>query len=85
MASDAPLPPFTSLPRGVSFRVFLLEKMPEELALTHTGETGYSLFAAMAVSSRLAIREIRICVDLVRSLVGEVDLHWSLEKDKKEA
>jgi hypothetical protein len=85
LSSDSPLPPFLSSPRGVSFRILVQEKMPEELAISHVGENGYAVFAALSVSSRLASREVELCVDLVRSLVGEVDLSWNGEEEKKEA
>jgi hypothetical protein len=73
---DNPLPPFLSIPSGVSFRSLLLEKTPEELRLEHVGESGYAVFAAMAVTSRLASVEVERCVTLVRSLLGEVDMEW---------
>ena len=59
------------------------ERMPEELSLEHAGENGYAVFAALSVSSRLAGGEVAHCVELVRSLVGEVDLHWSLNDEKE--
>jgi hypothetical protein len=56
----------------------------EELKLEHVGENGYAVFAALAVSSRLASSEVDRCVGLVKSLVGEVDLRWG-DEGKKEA
>jgi hypothetical protein len=46
------------------------------------GENGFAVFAALAVSSRLITREVERCVDLVRSLVGEVDMGWHLDEKK---
>jgi hypothetical protein len=85
LSMDNPLPPFLKPPRGVSFRVLMAERLPEELSLEHVGENGYAVFAAVAVSSRLASREVQRCVSLVRDLVGEVDLQWDLTSDKKDA
>jgi len=76
LAMDAPLPPFLSLPRGVSFRSIIEERPPEQLKFEHVGENGYAVFSALAVSSRLGSREMERCVKLVKSLVGEVDLGW---------
>lgn len=83
---DTPLPPYVPLPRGVSFRSVLLEKTAEELNIEHVGENGYAVFAAMAVTSRLARLAIARCVELVKSLLGEVDLDWAWykEENKKE-
>ena len=83
LSLDTPLPPFMSTPQGVSFRVLVQERMPEELSLEHVEENGYAVFAALAVSSRLVSREIERCVGLVRSLVGEMDLRWDVEELKK--
>ena len=58
--------------------------MPEELSLDHIEENGYAVFAAIAVSARLAGRELERCVDLIRSLVGEVDVTWALPGGKKD-
>lgn len=85
LALDSPLPPFLGIPRSVSFRALVQERMPEELALGHIEENGYAVFAALAVSSRLASREVERCVELVRSLVGEVDLRWDADEAKKDA
>ena len=52
------------------------------MSLKHVGETGYAVFAAMSVSSQLAGVEIEQCVELVRSLVGEVDLAWNVDVDE---
>jgi len=81
LSLDTPLPPFLEVPRAVSFRLLLQEKMPGELALEHVGENGYSVFAALAVSFRLASRELRKCVEVVRALEGEVDLQWELDDE----
>jgi hypothetical protein len=72
-------------PRGASLRKLVAEKLPEELALEHVGENGYAVFAAVAVSSRLASREVQRCVELVTDLVGEVDLQWNVSDGKKDA
>jgi hypothetical protein len=84
LSLDTPLPPFLSTPRGTSFRLLVLQRVPEELRLEHVRENGYAVFAALAVSSRLASREVDRCVSLVKSLVGEVDLRWGYD-GKKEA
>ena len=84
LSMDSPLPPFLGVPRPVSFRVLVHERMPEELALPHVEENGYAVFAALAVSSRLVSREVERCVELVRSLVGEVDIRWNSEEEKKD-
>jgi len=55
--------------------------MPGELALEHVGENGYSVFVALGVSFRLASRELRKCVEVVRALEGEVDLQWELDDE----
>ena len=83
LALDSPLPPFLQSPKGVSFRVLVQDEMPEELAIGHVEENGYAVFAALAVSMRLASVEVERCVELVKSLVGEVDLKWNLEDTKK--
>jgi hypothetical protein len=62
----------------------MAERLPEELGLEHVGENGYAVFAAIAVSSRLASREVQRCVSFVRDLVGEVDLQWDVTKAKQE-
>ena len=85
LALDSPLPPFLPSPKVVSFRVLVQEEMPEELSLGHVEENGYAVFAALAVSMRLASREVERCVQLVKSLVGEVDLKWNMEDLKKDA
>ena len=84
LSLDTPLPPFLGTPRGVSFRALVQERMPEELSLRHVEENGYAVFAALAVSSRLVGRELERCVELVRSLVGEVDLRWDVDERKKD-
>ena len=84
LSLDTPLPPFLSIPRGVSLRVLVQERMPEELSLGHVEESGYAVFSALAVSSRLVSREVEQCVELVRSLVGEVDLRWDVDEGKKD-
>jgi len=85
LAMDTPLPPYVQLPRGVSFRSLLLEKALEELKIEHVEESGYAVFAAMAVTSRLSRLAIGRCVELVKSLLGEVDLNWAwYKKVKKE-
>ena len=61
----------------------MVERLPEELGLEHVGENGYAVFAAVAVSSRLANREVQECVKLVKNLVGEVDLRWDVTGKKK--
>jgi hypothetical protein len=61
------------------------EDMPEELSLGHVEENGYAVFAALSVSMRLASLEVERCVQLVKSLVGEVDLKWNMEDLKKDA
>ena len=87
LSLDTPLPPFLHVPGPVSFRLALQQKMPGELALEHVEENGFAVFAALAVSSRLAGRELKKCVQAVRALEGEVSLGWQLEKEdkKKEA
>jgi hypothetical protein len=85
LSLDSPLPPFLGTPRGVSFRALVQERMPEELSLSHVGESGYAVFAALGVSSRLVSREVERCVELVRGLVGEVDLRWGDDQEKKDA
>jgi len=82
LALDSPLPPYIAQPADVSFRVLVMQRMPEELAIQHVGENGFSVFATLAVSARLITREIVRCVELVRSLVGEVDLGWHLDEKK---
>jgi hypothetical protein len=84
LALDTPHPPFLDTPREVSFRILMRERVPQELSLEHVGENGYAVFAALAVSSRLASREVERCTELVRDLVGEVYLRFNME-DKKEA
>lgn len=83
LSLDSPLPPFLVTPANISFRALILERMPQELALEHVGENGFSVFAALAVSSRLIGREVQKCVQLVRSLVGDVDLGWHKEEKKE--
>lgn len=85
LSMDSPLPPFLGTPPDVSFRALVQERMPEELSLGHIEENGYAVFAALAVSSRLVSREVEKCVELVRGLVGEVDLRWNDDQDKKDA
>jgi len=82
LALDSPLPPYIAKPRDVSFRVLVMQRMPEELAIQHVGENGFAVFATMAASARLVTREVTRCVELVRSLVGEVDLGWRLDEKK---
>jgi hypothetical protein len=65
--------------------VLVQERVPEELALPHVEESGYAVFAALAVGSRLVSREVERCVELVRSLVGEVDIRWNSDDEKKDA
>ena len=74
LSIDTPLPPFVTTPQGVSFRELVRERMPEELAFEHVEENGYSVFAALSVSSKLASHQVKRCVELVRGFVGEVDL-----------
>lgn len=83
LSMDSPLPPFLGTPRAVSFRALVQERMPEELSLGHVGENGYAVFAALAVSARLVSREVERCVELVRGLVGEVDLRLGDDQEKK--
>jgi hypothetical protein len=82
LSLDSPLPPFLITPANISFRALVLERMPQELALEHVGENGFSVFAALAVSSRMIGLEVQKCVALVRSLVGDVDLGWHTEEKK---
>jgi len=84
LSLDTPLPPFLKPPGGVSFRILMAQRLPEELGLEHVGENGYAVFAAIAVSSRLASLEVQRCVGLVRDLVGEVDMKWDVTKAKEE-
>ena len=83
LSMNTPTPPFRNIPRASLFRVLTTEREPEEMSLKHVGETGYAVFAAMSVSSQLAGVEIEQCVELVRSLVGEVDLAWNVDVDKE--
>ena len=85
LALKSSLPPFLRSPKAESFRILVQEEMPEELSLGYVEENGYAVFAALAVSMRLASREVERCVQLVKSLVGEVDLKWNMEDLKKEA
>jgi len=82
LAMDNPVPPFLGIPRGVSFRALIREKTPDELKLEHVGENGYAVFAALAVSSKLGSVEVQRCVELVRGLVGEVDLGWNWDEQE---
>jgi hypothetical protein len=82
LSLDSPLPPYIALPAPISLRILVIQRMPEELAISHVGENGFAVFAALAVSSRLITREVERCVDLVRSLVGEVDMGWHLDEKK---
>jgi hypothetical protein len=84
LSLDTPLPPYLNSPTSISFRKLVKERLPEELKLEYVGERGYAVFAALAVATRLANREVERCVELVRDLVGEVDLQWELEEVKKE-
>lgn len=76
LSLDIPLPPFLNIPQGRSFPLLIRERLPEELGLKHVGPDGYAVFAALEVTSGLASWEVQRCVELVRSLVGEVDLQW---------
>jgi len=84
LSLDTPLPPYLNSPSCISFRKLVKERVPEGLKSEYVGECGYAGFAALAVASRLANREVESCVELVRSLVGEVDLQWEPEEGKKE-
>src|SRR3981189_3656560 len=85
LSLDTPLPPYLSTPGSISFRKLVRERLPEELKMEYVGERGYAVFAALAVASKLANREVERCVELVTSLVGVVDLQWEIndEDDKK--
>jgi len=85
LSLDTPLPPYLSTPGSVSFRKLVKQRLPKELNMENVGERGYAVFAALAVATRLANREVERCVELVRSLVGEVDLQWEMnEEERKE-
>lgn len=68
LSLNTPLPHFLTTPGDLSFRAIVQERMPKEIE-----ENDYAVFAALAVSSRLATREIEKCVELVGALVGEVN------------
>lgn len=84
LSMDSPLPPFLNVPSVVSLKKSIEERMPEEFSMGHVEENGYAVFAALAVSARLIGREVERCTDLVRSLVGETDLGWMFNEDKKD-
>jgi hypothetical protein len=77
MSVGSPIPPFRDIPRHHLFRILTTEREPEEMSLAYVGEVGYAVFAAMSVSSQLVGHEIERCVDLMRSLVGEVNVGWN--------
>jgi hypothetical protein len=74
LSLDIPLPPFLSTSREVSFSSLINDRLRTERELRHVGLNGYAVFAALEVTAGLASWEVRRCVELVRSLVGEVDL-----------
>jgi hypothetical protein len=81
MLLNTPLPPFLQVPRSALFRILQTEREPKEMSLEHVGESGYAVFAVMSVTSQRAGQEIERCVELVRSLVGEVDMEWKFEDE----
>jgi hypothetical protein len=83
LSMDTPIPPFVHIQHAELLRILTTEREPEEMSLEHVGETGYALFAAISVTTQLVDNEIEQCVNLVRSLVGEVDLLWNAEADKE--
>jgi len=74
LSLDIPLPPFLSTSQEVSFSSLKNDRLRTERELRHEGLNGYAVFAALEVTAGLASWEVRRCVELVRSLVGEVDL-----------
>jgi hypothetical protein len=80
---DTPLPPYFRYPRQESFRVLVRDSLPEEISLAHVEEPGYAVLAAMAVAGRLGTRQVERLVDVVKSLVGEVDLKVDLSEETK--
>ena len=83
ISMDTPLPPFLKTPRAVSFRFLVDKRAASALTFEHVNENGYAVFAAVSVSTRLATVEIERLLDLVKSLVGEMDLRFDLDEKKE--
>ena len=69
---DAPLPPFVSIPRPEYFRTHMRRRIPDELRSKRLKENEYVILSVLTITSGLVGCEAERCVELVRSLVGEV-------------
>ena len=78
LSNSVPLPPYLKAPESYHLNVLLSELDPEILSIEHFLEPGYSAFAVTQVASRLISDDLRRVVEIVKSLVGEVDFSFHI-------
>jgi hypothetical protein len=86
LAIDNPMPPYLKVPPGASPRDIILQRRPKQLSLERVEESGFAVFAALAVTYSVGYREVGRCVDLVKKLIGEVAVYGTdPRREKKES
>ena len=83
LTNSVPLPPYLKPPESYQLNVMLSKVDPNILGIEHFLEPGYSAFAVTQVTSKLISDDLKRVVEIVKSLVGEVDFSFHIHSTAK--
>ena len=73
LCDGVPLPPYLKPPETYHLNDMLAVEDPDILGIEHFLEPGYAAFAVAQVTSKLISYDLQRILNIVKSLVGEVD------------
>ncbi|KAK0767839.1 hypothetical protein LTR59_018119, partial [Friedmanniomyces endolithicus] len=78
VTSGTPLPPYLRVPEPFQLAQRLDEMDQDILSVRHIAEPGYASFAVIQIGTRCVIDDLRLILQLVKELVGELDFSYHI-------
>ncbi|KAK1058243.1 hypothetical protein LTR74_013529 [Friedmanniomyces endolithicus] len=78
VTSGTPLPPYLRVPEPFQLAQRLDEMDQDILSVRHLAEPGYASFAVIQIGTRCVIDDLRLILQLVKELVGELDFSYHI-------